>query len=177
MNEFLDFVKEDPLVIHNAAFDIKFLNAELKRAGWTELVNKPVDTVLIAREMFPGAPANLDALCRRFGIDNSSRTYHGALLDCELLAEVYLELRGGRQHGFDLASKKMAAVKAEKTGSSRLSSINCSNKEVREPRNFLASELEKLSHTEMLPKIKIRFGQQKINIKRCSSSQLFRKVR
>ncbi|WP_343564341.1 DNA polymerase III subunit epsilon [Kiloniella sp. b19] len=154
VDEFLDFVKEDPLVIHNAAFDMKFLNAELEWAGRPKLVNKPIDTVLIAREMFPGAPANLDALCRRFGIDNSSRTYHGALLDCELLAEVYLELRGGRQHGFDLASKKAIGARSEKARTVQLSSSNNPDKKAREPRNFLIPELEKLSHTEMLSKIK-----------------------
>ena len=101
---FLEFVGTDAkLVIHNASFDMKFLNAEL---GW---VKKPlianeraIDTLMIARRKFPGSPASLDALCRRFGIDNSSRTLHGALLDSEILAEVYLELIGGRQPGFGL---------------------------------------------------------------------------
>ncbi|MCP1167607.1 DNA polymerase III subunit epsilon [Limimaricola litoreus] len=101
--EFLDFIGEARLVIHNAAFDMKFLNAEL---GW---VNKPkipmdraLDTLAIARKRFPGSPASLDALCRRFGIDNGARTLHGALLDSEILAEVYLELIGGRQPDFAL---------------------------------------------------------------------------
>ena len=102
---FVDFVGDAKLVIHNAAFDMKFLNAEL---GW---LNRPllpmdqaVDTLAIARRKFPGSPASLDALCRRFGIDNSARTYHGALLDSEILAEVYLELIGGRQPDFALAA-------------------------------------------------------------------------
>ena len=101
---FIDFIGDAKLVIHNAAFDMKFLNAEL---GW---VNRPllpmgqaVDTLAIARRKFPGSPASLDALCRRFGIDNTSRTLHGALLDSEILAEVYLELIGGRQPDFALA--------------------------------------------------------------------------
>ncbi|WP_099825016.1 DNA polymerase III subunit epsilon [Oceaniglobus indicus] len=96
--KFLDFVGDAKLVIHNAAFDMKFLNAEL---GWLGLPQLPweqaLDTLAIARKRFPGSPASLDALCRRFGIDNSSRTLHGALLDSEILAEVYLELIGGRQ--------------------------------------------------------------------------------
>ena len=100
---FLDFVGDAPLVIHNAAFDMKFLNAEL---GWMDAPTLPadraVDTLLIARRRFPGAPASLDALCRRFGIDNSMREKHGALLDSEILAEVYLELVGGRQPGLSL---------------------------------------------------------------------------
>lgn len=102
--EFLDFVQDAKLVIHNAAFDMKFLNAEL---GWAELPQLPnaqaLDTLAIARKKFPGSPASLDALCRRFGIDNSAREKHGALLDSEILAEVYLELIGGRQPDLVLA--------------------------------------------------------------------------
>ena len=96
---FLDFIADDArLVIHNASFDMKFLNAELRRLGKPVLpYTRALDTLALAREKFPGSPSSLDALCRRFGIDNSSRTFHGALLDSELLAEVYLELVGGRQ--------------------------------------------------------------------------------
>lgn len=102
---FLDFIGDAKLVIHNAAFDMKFLNAELK---WMNLPQIPwdqaIDTLAIARRKFPGSPASLDALCRRFNIDNSSRTLHGALLDSEILAEVYLELIGGRQPDFGLSA-------------------------------------------------------------------------
>ncbi|MCB1389356.1 MAG: DNA polymerase III subunit epsilon [Rhodobacteraceae bacterium] len=101
---FMDFVGDATLVIHNAAFDMKFLNFELERAGHPRLQVKVVDTLAIARRRFPGSPASLDALCRRFGIDNSARTLHGALLDSEILAEVYLELLGGRQPDFGLAT-------------------------------------------------------------------------
>jgi len=95
---FLDFIADAPLVIHNAAFDMKFLNFELGRAGLPTLPPaRATDTLLIARSRFPGSPASLDALCRRFNIDNSMREKHGALLDSEILAEVYLELIGGRQ--------------------------------------------------------------------------------
>ena len=95
---FLDFVGDAKLVIHNAAFDMKFLNAELGWGGFSLLPNgQALDTLAIARKKFPGSPASLDALCRRFGIDNSAREKHGALLDSEILAEVYLELIGGRQ--------------------------------------------------------------------------------
>lgn len=101
----LDFLGDSRLVIHNADFDLKFLNAELDRAGLDRLsAERATDTVALARRRFPGAQVSLDALCRRFEIDNSTRTLHGALLDCELLAEVYLELRGGRQPGHDLAA-------------------------------------------------------------------------
>ena len=100
---FLAFIGDAKLVIHNAAFDMKFLNAEL---GWLNraplLMDRALDTLAMARRKYPGSPASLDALCRRFGIDNSGRTLHGALLDSEILAEVYLELIGGRQPGFVL---------------------------------------------------------------------------
>ena len=115
--DFVDFVGDAKMVIHNASFDMKFLNAEL---GW---VNRPLlpmsqslDTLAIARRKFPGSPASLDALCRRFGIDNSSRTLHGALLDSEILAEVYLELIGGRQPDFALAGDTQKTGPAETQG-------------------------------------------------------------
>lgn len=110
--EFLDFVQDAKLVIHNASFDMKFLNAEL---GWLKLPRLPmdqaIDTLAIARQKFPGSPASLDALCRRFNIDNSARTLHGALLDSEILAEVYLELIGGRQPDLVLAGSSTGAAK------------------------------------------------------------------
>jgi DNA polymerase-3 subunit epsilon len=97
-DDLLAFLGDAPLVIHNAAFDMKFLNHELGRLGRPPIpMERAIDTVLIARRRFPGAPASLDALCRRFGVDNTGRTLHGALLDSELLAEVYLDLMGGRQ--------------------------------------------------------------------------------
>lgn len=101
--EFLDFIGGDELVIHNASFDMAFLNHELKRAGLASIAfGRAVDTLAIARKKFPGAQNSLDALCKRFNIDNSGRVKHGALLDAELLAEVYLELMGGRQPGLVL---------------------------------------------------------------------------
>jgi DNA polymerase-3 subunit epsilon len=108
--KFLDFIGNAKLVIHNAAFDMKFLNAEL---GWINLplipMDQAIDTLLIARKKFPGSPASLDALCRRFGI-STERTLHGALLDSEILAEVYLELIGGRQPDFGLATEAQNAA-------------------------------------------------------------------
>ena len=93
---FLDFIGDAQLVIHNAAFDMKFLNHELQRCGLPGLPSsRATDTLMIARSKFPGSPASLDALCRRFGVDNTMRNKHGALLDSEILAEVYLELIGG----------------------------------------------------------------------------------
>ena len=113
---FLDFIGDAKLVIHNASFDMKFLNAEL---SWVNLPQIPmeqaIDTLAIARGKFPGSPVSLDALCRRFGIDNSARTLHGALLDSEILAEVYLELIGGRQPDFGLSDAANAVVGSNET--------------------------------------------------------------
>ncbi|MDE3038352.1 MAG: DNA polymerase III subunit epsilon, partial [Pseudomonadota bacterium] len=98
VDDFLAFIAEDPLIIHNAGFDLRFINAEMARLGFAPIpFVRAVDTVSLARKKFPGASASLDALCKRFQIDLSARGKHGALLDAELLAEVYLELTGGRQ--------------------------------------------------------------------------------
>lgn len=112
---FLDFIGTDAkLVIHNATFDMKFLNAELRWLKKRQLPNDmAIDTLAIARRKFPGSPATLDALCRRFAIDNSSRTLHGALLDSEILAEVYLELIGGKQPDFGLSATPEPTVRGE----------------------------------------------------------------
>jgi DNA polymerase III subunit epsilon len=115
-DSFREFVAEDTLVIHNAAFDMAFLNWELVLAGYPKLTNPVIDTLAMARKRFPGAPATLDALCRRFGVDNSGRTYHGALLDAQLLADVYLELLGGRQTGLELSAGPAARVSAGVAG-------------------------------------------------------------
>ncbi len=104
--EFLEYIGESDLIAHNAQFDVGFINAELKK--WNRgkrLKNKIIDTLVIARKKFPGAKNNLDALCRRFKVDNTGRELHGALLDSELLADVYVELLGGRQIGINLANQ------------------------------------------------------------------------
>lgn len=105
VDPFLEFIGDAPLIIHNAPFDMGFLNMELERLCRPLLpMKRVIDTLAMARKMFPGSPASVDALCRRFNIDLSGRTKHGALIDSELLAEVYLELIGGRQVSFAFQS-------------------------------------------------------------------------
>lgn len=151
--EFLDFIGETALVIHNAEFDMKFINAELKAVGHTAIpMQRTVDTLRMAREKFPGSPASLDALCRRFEIDNTERELHGALLDSQLLAEVYLELMGGRQHGLDLVDangktdgsvSQMAAVSKQAAKA----------RPYREPRPHKISDEEQAAHAKMLEEL------------------------
>lgn len=122
VDDFLAFIDDSPLVIHNASFDLLFLNAELKRAGRRLFpAERAIDTLPIARRKFPGAPASLDALCRRFGVDGSARKLHGALLDSELLAEVYLHLKGGRQTdlGLSAVERHRPAAAASQPGQAR----------------------------------------------------------
>lgn len=115
--EFLEFIADDTLVIHNAQFDIGFLNFELERAGHgTIAMNRVVDTLALARRKHPAGPNNLDALCKRYGIDNSKRTKHGALVDSLLLAEVYVELLGERQAALVLQSKGAASLQSARRG-------------------------------------------------------------
>jgi DNA polymerase-3 subunit epsilon len=112
--EFLEFLGDAPLVIHNASFDIKFINAELRRIGRKPIaLARTIDTIEIAKRKVPGARYSLDELCKRFGVDLSARTKHGALLDAQLTAEIYLELIGGRQRGLMLAPVEIAAQGAD----------------------------------------------------------------
>lgn len=114
---FITFIGDAKLVIHNAGFDMKFLNAELKWLGKPLLEwERAIDTLAIARRRFPGSQASLDALCRRFNIDNSARELHGALLDSEILAEVYLELIGGRQPDLVGSGQSSAAERSAASG-------------------------------------------------------------
>lgn len=144
----LEFIGEAPLVIHNAAFDMKFLNAELDALGLSLLpMERTIDTVFMARKQFPGQPASLDALCKRFNIDLGARSKHGALLDAELLADVYLELCGGRQSTLGLTAQVAAAEAAEAVlGFSGHTSIP--------ERHFPPSADELAAHRHMLSKIK-----------------------
>ena len=147
VDEFIEFIADSVLVIHNAEFDMKFINAELKSAGFKPLhMSRVIDTLPLARSKFPGQPANLDALCRRFKVDNSERKFHGALLDAELLSEVYLELMGGRQHGLGLASEAAVAGSIQ---------LNAKIRRQKRPyRTFPASNDEVKAHEAFVSKIK-----------------------
>jgi len=148
VGDFLDFIGNDSkLVIHNAAFDMKFINAEIKTYGFASVDPKRIiDTLLIARRKFPGSPANLDALCRRFQINNDNRTLHGALLDSELLAEVYLELLGGRQRGL-MIDEKPKADQIEEEFKPRV-------RKERAPRTFDLPQDDLTAHQQMLDDLK-----------------------
>ena len=142
-DEWLEFIGDATLVAHNASFDINFLNYELK------VINRPtldwsrvVDTLEIARRLFPGSRVNLDALCRRYGIDNSNRTKHGALLDAELLADVYLQLLGGQEPSFMLSQESKKTEKSFDAGNV--------SREFRAARNFAISEEELAAHNDFL---------------------------
>jgi len=137
-------VGDADLVAHNATFDMTFVNYELKQIGKTEFDNaKVIDTLEIAKNLFPGARCNLDALCKRFGVDNTSRTLHGALLDAQLLAEVYLELLGGKEPSLLLDSKKQKENKITNV-------VFDNKKNVRVSRNFVLSDEELKLHSDFL---------------------------
>jgi DNA polymerase-3 subunit epsilon len=148
---FLNFIGDSPLVIHNASFDMGFINAELERLCRPLIpFSRAIDTLKMARQKFPGSPANLDALCRRFNIDLSKRGTHSAILDAQLLANVYLELIGGRQTRFAFSdnTKKKEAQDQNKRASSP------QTRPQRPSRNFQASPEELASHEKFLEGIK-----------------------
>tara|TARA_Y100000590_G_scaffold304583_1_gene343478 strand:- start:62 stop:739 length:678 start_codon:yes stop_codon:yes gene_type:complete len=138
--DFLDFIQNDKLIIHNAEFDLGFLNNELKTSGFTEIKNEYIDTVLLARKKLNTRTANLDFLCKRFSIDLSSRALHGALLDCQLLTEVYIELLGGRQVSLELSNSKNFKKNINSAASyeKKLHKIQISNEEKEEHKNLIA---------------------------------------
>ena len=140
---FLDFIQDGQVVAHNAKFDVGFLNAELEKIGRPHLTSTIVDTVRLARKKYPGASVSLDALCRKFTIDTTAREKHGALLDSELLAQVYLEIVGGRQPGLTLATDAtpqgpQAAVTNSDNGAP--------TRDVRPPRDHQPSDTERAAH-------------------------------
>ena len=147
--ELLDFIGDSPLVAHNAGFDFGFLNAELALIAMEPVcATRMVDTVAIARKRHPGAKLSLDALCSRYGIDRSHRVKHGALLDAELLAQVYVELKGGRQIGLELAAE---AAMAEIAGEQPMVAVRkAPTGPRREPRPHFASQAELARHREFM---------------------------
>lgn len=143
---FLAFAGDATFVIHNAKFDMAFLNAELTRLGHPEMpMERAIDTLALARRKYPGAQASLDALCRRFEIDNGHRDLHGALIDADLLASVYLELIGGRQPGLELAREENAAMEA---------APEIRTSVARPPRPHAPSAEELAAHAALLEKLK-----------------------
>ena len=144
-DELIGFIGGDRLVIHNADFDLAFLNAELSRLGRPPLAGPFVDTLTVARRRFPGAPASLEALCRRFAIDLSERDLHGAMIDCGLLAEVYIELLGGRQPGLDFIAAG---------GALGTDIVLPQDRPRREPRPHAPSPEELAAHQAMLAGLK-----------------------
>ena len=148
VEDLLDFIGDAPLIAHNAGFDFGFVNGELKQHGWPPVdLKRMVDTLTIARSKHPGAKHTLDALCSRYGIDRSHRVLHGALLDAQLLAQVYVELMGGRQIGLGLISEAATADNAAPVRS-QVASV------VRPARIFAASEDELAAHAAFLERVK-----------------------
>jgi DNA polymerase III subunit epsilon len=146
VEELVDFLGDAPLVAHNAGFDFSFLNGELVRAGRIEICrSRMVDTLMIARTRHPGAKHTLDALCVRYGIDRSHRVVHGALLDAQLLAQVYVELSGGRQIGLGLADDTVVAAQV---------TVATVRSEIRAPRPHAPSADELAAHAEFLKSVK-----------------------
>jgi DNA polymerase-3 subunit epsilon len=146
--ELLEFIGDAPLVAHNASFDFGFLNHELGQCGHSPVcMSRMVDTLTLARTRHPGAKHSLDALCTRFGVDRSQRIKHGALLDAQLLAQVYIELTGGRQIGLGL----VAAAPPSESGS--LASTEASRRPRREPRPHAATADEVARHRAFMAKI------------------------
>jgi DNA polymerase-3 subunit epsilon len=152
VSELLEFLGDARLIIHNAEFDMAFLNSELKLLGFPPLpMSRAVDTVQMARRKFPGAPASLDALCERFGVNNTNRVLHGALLDAELLAEVYIELIGGRQAAMALDGVDDLAVV---TGVAATQRIIVRQRPARPARPHEPLPDELAAHAALLAKIK-----------------------
>lgn len=141
--DFYAMIRDTRLVIHNAGFDMRFLNAEFERLGMPALpMDLVTDTLMMARKRFPGSPASLDALCKRFQIDNTSREKHGALLDAELLSQVYIAMTGQSQSSMQFASKQTSTQQQQQ------------KKSLREPRSFPPTDSELEAHQQFISKMK-----------------------
>lgn len=156
LTEFTNFIGDDLLVIHNAPFDVGFLNSEFSRCGHPLLsMERVIDTLPLARQKYPGAQASLDALCRRFGVDNSHRDLHGALIDADLLASVFVELKGGRQPGLKLDddTKNAPTQSNVSSGDTNLSGFILHNRSERPARIFAVSDVETTAHKNLVAKM------------------------
>ena len=154
--QLIDFIGDDVLVIHNAPFDVGFLNAELSRCKIAPLsMDRVIDTLLLARQKFPGAQASLDALCRRFDIDNTHRDLHGALIDADLLASVFVELKGGRQPGLALQTEQEKSHnKTEQDSTLSLSGFLVEDRPIRPARPSVLKHEEQEAHNKLLGTMK-----------------------
>ena len=149
VKKLLNFIKNDTLIIHNADFDLGFINNELKLMGANKIENNVVDTVVLARKKLNSRIVNLDYLCRKFSIDLSARIFHGALLDCQLLAEVYLELLGGRQTSLDLTKTQNLNTSAHKSNIKKdhnIRKVDITDKEIQEHKDFIGDLKNALWH-------------------------------
>ena len=154
--QLIDFIGDDLLVIHNAPFDVGFLNAELSRCKIAPLsMDRIIDTLPLARQKFPGAQASLDALCRRFDIDNTHRDLHGALIDADLLASVFVELKGGRQPGLALQTEQEESHnKTEQDNTLSLSGFLVQERRIRPARPSVLNHEEQEAHNKLLGTMK-----------------------
>jgi DNA polymerase-3 subunit epsilon len=154
--QLIDFIGDDLLVIHNAPFDVGFLNAELSRCKIAPLsMDRVIDTLPLARQKFPGAQASLDALCRRFDIDNTHRDLHGALVDADLLASVFVELKGGRQPGLALETEQEEPHnKTEQDNTLSLSGFLVEERPIRPARPSVLKHEEQEAHNKLLGTMK-----------------------
>ncbi|MDR1426038.1 MAG: DNA polymerase III subunit epsilon [Rickettsiales bacterium] len=147
VDELLEFLKDSPLIVHNSSFDLKFLNFELEAIGHARIQNQIIDSLMLAKNKFPGQKNNLDSLCKRYNIDNSKRTFHGALLDAELLADVYRELNGGTQKSFSDYGEKIF-----NSGPMDIDELirKIRKKEILPSRNFRVSAEDQKKHDEFM---------------------------
>ena len=144
VDEFLAFIKNEKLIIHNAEFDLSHLNNELKLIGKEKIDNKIVDTLKLAKEKFPGSPVSLDALCKRYRIDNTKRTKHTALVDCDLLAKVYTNLIDQKEPTLDFRPKDMISKNSESNKITYFKKvIKPNNKEIQKHKEYLKKDLRK----------------------------------
>ena len=143
-DKFLEFIKNKRLIIHNAEFDLTHLNNELRLYGKNKIDNEIVDTLLLARDKFPGSPASLDALCKRFRIDNSKRTQHTALIDCDLLAKVYINLTDQKEPRLDFQSNNQEQLMVNNSNISYFKKvISPSTEELKNHKEYLSKHLKK----------------------------------